>query len=193
MAWRALRPFSFTPPRPVAVHVCDDFACLANGAEQVCADLEQTLGPAGAPSKNGQVTWHRSPCLGMCERAPLRFPDRWRSGKRQEIARHASSIVAALNGPSGPLSAPRRFPRPGTLSFACSGALAWPIPPVLILTVRMAVMLRYVELSRSDPTKSFARSMTPNSSVVVGPRSLWGESGMRCSRRGASPLSRLQR
>ncbi len=62
--------FSLAPQPSQAVHVCDDIACLANGAEQVCTELEQTLGPAGAPSKNGQLTWHRSPCLGLCDRAP---------------------------------------------------------------------------------------------------------------------------
>ncbi len=62
--------FSLAPQPSQAVHVCDDIACLANGAEQVCTELEQTLGPAGSHSKNGQLTWHRSPCLGLCERAP---------------------------------------------------------------------------------------------------------------------------
>src|SRR5215471_3984858 len=47
--------FSLSPQPSRAVHVCDDIACLANGAEQLCTKLEQTLGPAGAPSKNGQL------------------------------------------------------------------------------------------------------------------------------------------
>jgi NADH-quinone oxidoreductase subunit F len=62
--------FSFSPQPPTAVHVCDDIACLANGAGTICEELERTLGPAGTPSKDGQKTWHRSPCLGLCERAP---------------------------------------------------------------------------------------------------------------------------
>ncbi|HXG21534.1 MAG TPA: NAD(P)H-dependent oxidoreductase subunit E [Methylomirabilota bacterium] len=62
--------FSLTPQPPVAVHVCDDIACLANGAAQVCVELEQRLGPAGSANKNGQAAWHRSPCLGLCDRAP---------------------------------------------------------------------------------------------------------------------------
>jgi NADH-quinone oxidoreductase subunit F len=60
-----------TKARPPAVaHVCDDIACRLAGAEEVCADLERTLGPAGEPSRDGEVAWLRSPCLGVCERAP---------------------------------------------------------------------------------------------------------------------------
>jgi NADH-quinone oxidoreductase subunit F len=60
-----------TKPRPPAVaHVCDDIACRLAGAEQVCADLERALGPAGAAAGDGRIGWLRSPCLGLCERAP---------------------------------------------------------------------------------------------------------------------------
>jgi NADH-quinone oxidoreductase subunit F len=60
-----------TRPRPPAVaHVCDDIACRIAGAEQTCADLERALGPAGGASSDGKVGWLRSPCLGLCERAP---------------------------------------------------------------------------------------------------------------------------
>ena len=60
-----------TSPRPAAVaHVCDDFACRLVGAEELCADLERRLGPAGQPGLDGRATWLRSPCLGQCEHAP---------------------------------------------------------------------------------------------------------------------------
>jgi NADH-quinone oxidoreductase subunit F len=60
-----------TKARPPAVaHVCDDIACRLAGAEDVCADLTRTLGPAGEPARDGGVAWLRSPCLGLCERAP---------------------------------------------------------------------------------------------------------------------------
>ncbi|MGZ3521536.1 MAG: NAD(P)H-dependent oxidoreductase subunit E [Vulcanimicrobiaceae bacterium] len=62
--------FSTTPRAPVVVHVCDDIACLANGADEVCAAMESACGAAGMPSQEGRVTWLRSPCLGLCERAP---------------------------------------------------------------------------------------------------------------------------
>ena len=60
-----------TRPRPPAVaHVCDDIACRLAGAEDVIADVARSLGPAGAPGRDGRMTWLRSPCLGLCERAP---------------------------------------------------------------------------------------------------------------------------
>ncbi len=62
--------FSTTPQPPVVAHVCDDLACRIAGAEGICDDLARTLGPAGTPTREGGATWHRSPCLGLCERAP---------------------------------------------------------------------------------------------------------------------------
>jgi NADH-quinone oxidoreductase subunit F len=55
--------FSLSSRPKVVAHVCDDIACLALGAAALCADLERTACPVGA-------TWQRSPCLGLCERAP---------------------------------------------------------------------------------------------------------------------------
>lgn len=62
--------FSLDPQPPAVAHVCDDIACLARGAEETCAKLESRLGPAGKPCLGGRATWHRSPCLGLCERGP---------------------------------------------------------------------------------------------------------------------------
>ena len=56
------------PPR--VAHVCDDIACKLQGADKLCAALEHKVGPSGTPVSNGQATWHRSPCLGLCERGP---------------------------------------------------------------------------------------------------------------------------
>ncbi|MBI2682741.1 MAG: NAD(P)H-dependent oxidoreductase subunit E [Acidobacteriales bacterium] len=59
-----------TRPRPkTVVHICDDIACQVRGAETLCRQMEKEFGPAGS-SKDGSATWHRSPCLGVCERAP---------------------------------------------------------------------------------------------------------------------------
>ncbi len=58
---------STRPQAPVVAHICDDIACGNRGGEALCAAMEATLGPAG----EGQgTTWHRSPCLGLCEHAP---------------------------------------------------------------------------------------------------------------------------
>jgi len=68
-----------TSPRPRrVVHVCDDVACRARGAKELCEQLERTLGPAlphAAPSHHEMPAergpaWMRSPCLGMCDAAP---------------------------------------------------------------------------------------------------------------------------
>jgi len=62
--------FSLTPRPPVTAHVCDDIACMTRGAGALCAKLEHRLGPAGSPCVDGQASWQRSACLGLCERAP---------------------------------------------------------------------------------------------------------------------------
>ena len=62
--------FSVQPKPPIVAHVCDDIACMTNGAEELCADMTRRFGNPGAKSADGNTTWHRSPCLGMCERAP---------------------------------------------------------------------------------------------------------------------------
>jgi NADH-quinone oxidoreductase subunit F len=61
--------FNTKPHPPVTVHVCDDIACQTRGAEALCAEVAAILGPQGE-SRDGRATWHRSPCLGLCERAP---------------------------------------------------------------------------------------------------------------------------
>jgi len=56
--------------RPALVlHVCDDIACKCAGADALCAELEKSEGPPGH-------TWHRSPCLGLCDRAPAGLVER---------------------------------------------------------------------------------------------------------------------
>jgi NADH-quinone oxidoreductase subunit F len=62
--------FSTDPRPPVVAHVCDDLACRLAGSRELCAALERELGVEGTPSSSGQSTWLRSPCLGVCERAP---------------------------------------------------------------------------------------------------------------------------
>ena len=68
-----------TTPRPRRVlHVCDDIACRARGARELCAELERFAGPGLAHAPAGghvhldaaQAGWIRSPCLGLCDRAP---------------------------------------------------------------------------------------------------------------------------
>jgi NADH-quinone oxidoreductase subunit F len=54
----------------IVAHVCDDIACVTQGSQKLCAELESALGPAGSPCAGGRAVWLRSQCLGLCERAP---------------------------------------------------------------------------------------------------------------------------
>jgi NADH-quinone oxidoreductase subunit F len=62
--------FSLEPQPPVVAHICTDVACIAGGSNELCAALEQRIGPEGQHPGNGQAIWLESPCLGVCERAP---------------------------------------------------------------------------------------------------------------------------
>jgi NADH-quinone oxidoreductase subunit F len=62
--------FSTTARPPAIVHVCDDIACRCAGAESMCLDLEAAHGPAGVHDAGARTMWLRSPCLGLCDRAP---------------------------------------------------------------------------------------------------------------------------
>ncbi|HEY2824257.1 MAG TPA: NAD(P)H-dependent oxidoreductase subunit E [Gemmatimonadales bacterium] len=79
----ALLPTQHRPAR--MLHVCDDIACRTNGANEVIAGLEKSIGPAhheragnGRPptashkdgEKHKAQGWMRSPCLGLCDQAP---------------------------------------------------------------------------------------------------------------------------
>jgi NADH-quinone oxidoreductase subunit F len=59
--------FATEPRAPYVAHVCDDVACGASGGEEIIARLTEELGHAG---EGKEVSWVRSPCLGLCERAP---------------------------------------------------------------------------------------------------------------------------
>ena len=100
-----------TTKRPMTIaHVCDDLACRLAGAETICADLEKRLGPAGKPVLKGTAAWHRSPCLGLCERAPALLvqaagPNR---ADRALAPVDAEAVVAALGRNEIPAAATAR-------------------------------------------------------------------------------------
>ncbi|MBP2367980.1 NAD(P)H-dependent oxidoreductase subunit E [Pseudonocardia parietis] len=84
--------FSVEARAPRVVHVCDDVVCGPNGGEEIITELTAALGPEGGardttaapaappgttdapPGGDGpagaDACWVRSPCLGLCERAP---------------------------------------------------------------------------------------------------------------------------
>ena len=61
---------STVPQPPTIVHVCDDIACKTRGADALCAALEDRLGSSSSFRADSHAAWKRSPCLGLCERAP---------------------------------------------------------------------------------------------------------------------------
>lgn len=85
-----------TPPR--VAHVCDDLACRMKGGLELCAALEQRLGPANEPVMNGVATWKHSPCLGLCELAPAVLVQQAGEAAQDAVIAPASddSIVAQL-------------------------------------------------------------------------------------------------
>ncbi len=108
--------FSLTPRPRVVAHVCDDIACLIRGAGSLCAQLEKKLGPAGKPDAAGNPTWLRSPCLGMCERAPAALITASGETPHERVLAPASpdSIASALQqmSSSQPSSAKEKHEAP---------------------------------------------------------------------------------
>ena len=88
---------------PLALHVCDDVACRCAGADELCAALEQSFGPAGPHGAHGGAVWYRD--QGASNTDPFRsgrrhlpvpgFPDSAR-------ARFSAPLACAGRGPRAP-------------------------------------------------------------------------------------------
>ncbi|MFI6370357.1 NAD(P)H-dependent oxidoreductase subunit E [Streptomyces sp. NPDC050546] len=91
-------------PRPATVlHVCTDLACAAAGAPELCAGIEERLGLGSG------VTVERSPCLGLCERAPAALAIRAGDPVRTAVSAPAT-VERAVLAASAPDSAPEEPP-----------------------------------------------------------------------------------
>ncbi|MFG3295845.1 NAD(P)H-dependent oxidoreductase subunit E [Streptomyces sp. NPDC048179] len=89
-------------PRPATVlHVCTDLACTAAGAADLCAGVEERLGPG--------VHLERSPCLGLCERAPATLAVRAGDPVHTAVSAPAT-VTAAVLAATAPDSAPEEPP-----------------------------------------------------------------------------------
>jgi NADH-quinone oxidoreductase subunit F len=110
--------FATKPRPPVMAHVCDDIACRVAGAEETCAALERTIGPEGMAGADGQVGWTRSPCLGLCDRAPAALITS--AGEQARVASaapvDAAGVIARLDG-ARTTRAPERIPQHGDPSL----------------------------------------------------------------------------
>ena len=89
---------------PLSLRVCDDVACKCAGADQLCAKLESSFGPAGGAGSHSGAAWYRSPCLGLCDRAPAALIER--AGMRHEEVRvngaTSDTLSALLAGSAWP-------------------------------------------------------------------------------------------
>ncbi|MFE7894946.1 NADH-ubiquinone oxidoreductase-F iron-sulfur binding region domain-containing protein [Streptomyces sp. NPDC057412] len=91
-------------PRPATVlHVCTDLACAAAGAGGLCAGIEGRLGPGSG------VSVQRSPCLGLCERAPAALAVKAGDPVRTAVSAPAT-VEDAVLAASAPDSAPAEPP-----------------------------------------------------------------------------------
>ncbi|MFF5985199.1 NAD(P)H-dependent oxidoreductase subunit E [Streptomyces olindensis] len=91
-------------PRPATVlHVCTDLACAAAGAPELCAGVEERLGLGSG------VSVQRSPCLGLCERAPAALAIRAGDPVRTAVSAPAT-VEEAVLAASAPDSAPEEPP-----------------------------------------------------------------------------------
>ncbi|MGY5013427.1 NADH-ubiquinone oxidoreductase-F iron-sulfur binding region domain-containing protein [Streptomyces sp. 900105755] len=89
-------------PRPATVlHVCTDLACAAAGASALCAGVEEGLGPG--------VHVERSPCLGLCERAPAALAIRAGDPVHTAVAAPAT-VEATVLAATAPDSVPEEPP-----------------------------------------------------------------------------------
>ena len=103
--------FATTPRPPVVVHVCDDIACRLAGAERICDDLARGVAPAGEPVDDGRAAWIRSPCLGLCDRAPAALVTRAGEASSTSVIApvDAVGVIGALES-GGPAAADRAAP-----------------------------------------------------------------------------------
>ena len=92
--------FAMEPRPPVVAHVCTDIGCMCRGSEELVAELQRTVGPAGEHPGNGHAIWLESPCLGLCERAPaVLVTEAGEDPSERSIApASADDVAAALAG-----------------------------------------------------------------------------------------------
>jgi NADH-quinone oxidoreductase subunit F len=91
--------FAVEPQAPQVVHVCDDIVCGPRGGEEIAAELTGSLGPEGAGT---DACWVRSPCLGLCERAPAVLVQRARRPDVSLAPATVPAVTAALAEPPEP-------------------------------------------------------------------------------------------
>ncbi len=81
--------FSVRKRPKTVVHVCDDVVCRVNGGTEVAVACRGSIGPPH--EDNDGLTWVRSPCLGLCERAPAVLVQKAGKGRTNETLAPATA------------------------------------------------------------------------------------------------------
>ena len=103
---RCSRP-SQRPPR--VVHVCDDIACRCAGLPKRSSPSSSERSARRTATRGRRPTWLRSPCLGLCERAPAALRRRRPATRRVEralghVRRRRHGARRCLDGGTPPTS-----------------------------------------------------------------------------------------
>jgi NADH-quinone oxidoreductase subunit F len=88
--------FSLETSPPVQIGVCDDVVCRIRGALDLCSSLEDTYGEERATG--AAVAWHRTPCLGQCDRAPAVLVQVAAKGRTAVVDAVPETIATAISG-----------------------------------------------------------------------------------------------
>ncbi|MCU1654371.1 MAG: dehydrogenase [Pseudonocardia sp.] len=100
--------FSTEQRAPRVVHVCDDVVCGQRGGERLTERLGAEIGPElGTEGSGDEVCWVRSPCLGLCERAPAVLVQATGEPDYSIAPASAEQALAAAAGGGGPAPADR--------------------------------------------------------------------------------------
>ena len=107
---------ALSPQPPVVLHMCEDLACMVNGADKIRAELERHLGPAGTPTADGRATWHPQPLpWPVRARTGSTLPRGGRTATRRGIRADDSRRSHAASPRTRPLAKPppRLIPQAG--------------------------------------------------------------------------------
>ncbi len=86
--------FTTRPSARRVLHLCDDITCRLRGSGAIKNRLSEQCAPEG--EARGDVQWHRSPCLGLCERGPAALV--------VESGEHPSERAISLRSPEEAVS-----------------------------------------------------------------------------------------
>jgi NADH-quinone oxidoreductase subunit F len=157
--------FSLTERPPVVAHVCEDIACMTRGSDAICSKLESKLGPAGKACMGGRATWLRSPCLGLCERAPAAMVSTAGKSPRERILAPATAdgIEKLLrDGVDGKLPA-----EPDELNVKASVPQAGDSKLVLLRRVGKASATNLDEYRKADGYEALRKAIDIGAEAVV--------------------------